>query len=272
VHRLLQIASWFFFAAVMYLIFAEAVSPWLALPALGNIGFTLVFVLFALIHCAATEGLPRTAIFFTISAVVSFLMEEAGVRTGLIFGPYHYGDALGAKLGHVPIIIPLAWFMMIYPSWMVAKAIVRGLNLLTLPGVIAVSAIASLVMTAWDVVMDPGMASAGVWVWEHGGSYFGVPRHNYFGWLLTTFIVYLLTAAFWCRSASPSPQTRLFASLPVMVYALFALRYVTAAWLKPLQIVALFSMGFPALVALTQIFLSPNNSPRPSVSAIREIL
>jgi putative membrane protein len=254
----------------MYLIFAEAVSPWLALPGLGNIGFTLVFVLFALVHCTAVEGLPRTAIFFTVSAVVSFLMEEAGVRTGLIFGPYHYGDALGAKLGHVPIIIPLAWFMMIYPSWMVAKAIVRGVNLLTLQGLIAQAAIASLVMTAWEVVMDPGMTAAGVWVWEQGGSYFGVPRHNYLGWLLTTFLVYLLTAAFWRRGGSPPAQTRLFAALPVIVYAFFALRYVTAGWLKPLQVVALFSMGFPALVALTQIFLSQNNFPRSSVSASQE--
>ena len=32
--------------------------------------------------------------------------------------------------------------------------------------------VAAIVMTAWDVVMDPGMSAAGNWIWENGGSYF----------------------------------------------------------------------------------------------------
>jgi putative membrane protein len=55
----------------MYLILAEMVSPWFRLPDLDNIGFTLVFVLFALAHCAALEGPRFTAQVFLISAVVS---------------------------------------------------------------------------------------------------------------------------------------------------------------------------------------------------------
>ena len=65
---------------------------------------------------------------------------------------------------------------------------------------------AVIVMTAWDVVIDPGMARAGYWVWEHGGSYFGVPRHNFVGWLVTTFTVYVVSA---CSSDGSS---RFFAS------------------------------------------------------------
>jgi len=105
----------------MYLILTEALWTWIRLPGLGNVGFTLVFVLFALLHCAETEAFRRTAQFFAVSAVVAYAMEEIGVRIGLIYGPYHYSDMLGAKLGHVPIIIPLAWFVMIYPSWRVAR-------------------------------------------------------------------------------------------------------------------------------------------------------
>jgi len=190
-------AVWVLFAGVMYLILTEAVWPWIHLPQLGNIGFTLVFVLFALAHCAALEGWGRTGIFFAVSAVVSYFMEEIGVQTGIVFGRYHYGDLLGAKLGHVPVIIPLAWFMMIYPSWMVARAILTGLNLGKLPGITALAAVAAFVMTGWDVVMDPGMAAEGNWVWEHGGAYFGVPRHNYLGWLATTFLVYWIAGWLW---------------------------------------------------------------------------
>ena len=37
----------------MYLVLAGMVSPWFRLPDLDNIGFTLVFVRFALAHCAS---------------------------------------------------------------------------------------------------------------------------------------------------------------------------------------------------------------------------
>jgi putative membrane protein len=245
----------------MYLILVEAIGPWVSLPGLGNIGFTLIFVLFALLHCVALEGLRRTAVFFLISAVVSYCMEEVGVRTGLIYGAYHYSNALGAKLGHVPVLIPLAWFMMIYPSWMVARAMVKNLSVDSISGLTATAAIAALVMTAWDVVMDPGMSAAGNWIWEHGGSYFGVPLRNYFGWLLTTFIVYWLAGQLWKSTRTVTPATKIFAALPVIVYAFFALRYIVAAGRFPeLRLVALFSMGLPALLALIQLFLVQNES------------
>src|SRR5580692_11088031 len=226
-NRWIVAASWVSFAAITYLILGEAVARWIGLPILGNIGFTLVFVLFALFHCVALEGVARTGIFFGVSAVVSYVMEEVGVRSGLIYGAYHYSDILGVKLGHVPVIIPLAWFMMIYPSWMVARALLRGVDTNSIPGITALATIAAFVMTAWDVVMDPGMARAGNWVWENGGAYFGVPRRNYLGWLATTFIVYLLAGWFWRGPGYKRGATKLFAALPVLVYAVYALRYLT---------------------------------------------
>jgi len=224
-------ASWLSFAAIMYLILAEAVRPWFTLPMLGDIGFTLIFVLFAVTHCLAVEGLRRTALFFATSAIVSYLMEETGVRTGLIYGAYHYSDMLGVKLGHVPIIIPLAWFMMIYPSFMVAKAVLSGINTGSLRGSTALAITAAWVMTAWDVVMDPGMAANGNWIWERGGAYFGVPG------------------------------TKTFEALPVTVYTFFAVRYVVTNRFPALQVIALFSMGMPALVALLRVL---NGREQPS--------
>jgi uncharacterized membrane protein len=253
VHRGIAISAWVFFVGIMYLILVEAVSAWVALPGLGNIGFTLVFVLFALTHCAAMEGLRRTGVFFAVSAVVSYLLEETGVRTGLVYGPYHYSDMLGAKLGHVPVLIPLAWFMMIYPSWCVARALLRDVELRGWREITAQAALGALVMTAWDMVMDPGMAHAGNWVWEHGGAYFGVPRRNYVGWLLTTFLVYWIAGWLWRKARERTLATPLFAALPVLVYAFFALRYVMHNSIPALQVVALFSMGTPALLALLRL-------------------
>ena len=260
-NRALHTASWVLFAVVMYLIFAAAMWPWVRLPGLGNIGFTVAFVLFALVHCATMQGARKTLGFFAISAVVSYLMEEIGVRTGVIFGAYHYSNQLGPRIGHVPLLIPLAWFMMIYPSWVVARTLVRGVNTHSLFGLAAQSVIAALVMTAWDVAMDPGMAAAGNWIWEKGGAYFGVPRHNYAGWLLTTFLVFFLAGLLLRRPALKVRETRLFAALPIFVYALFAVRYITSNTAPALQLIALFSMGTPALLALILAFTIDSTEP-----------
>ena len=261
-NRIFDALVWILFAAVIYLIGVEAVGPWLTLPGLGNIGFTLVFVLFAVLHCARCEGWVRTGLFFAMAAVISYLLEEAGVRTGLIYGPYHYSDLLGPKLGDVPVLIPLAWFMMIYPSWVTARALLRGVDKRGAAGIAALALVAAIVMTAWDTVMDPGMAAAGKWVWERGGAYFGVPLRNYLGWLLTTFLVYCGAGLIWRQTESRAAKvgagargvTLTFAAFPVIVYAVYAVRYVTAGSIHALHVVALFAMGLPGLLALMQVY------------------
>lgn len=65
---------------------------------------------------------------------------------------------------------------------------------------LTVAALGGLVMTAWDVVMDPLMVRGQHWVWDVDGAYFGVPLQNYWGWWLTvftTFALYLLTTRNW---------------------------------------------------------------------------
>jgi Carotenoid biosynthesis protein len=52
--------------------------------------------------------------------------EEVSVLTGLVYGPYHYTATLGPWLGSVPVLTPLAWFMLVYPSYVVANLIVHG--------------------------------------------------------------------------------------------------------------------------------------------------
>jgi uncharacterized membrane protein len=123
------------------------------------------------------------------------------------------------------------------------------------------------VMTAWDTVMDPGMAAAGNWVWEKGGAYFGVPVQNYFGWLLTTFLVYCIAGFLWRRPSKSSGVSRVFEALPVIVYAFFAVRYIASNRIHALQVIAVFSMGLPALVALIRV--GAHKGTRESMSLAR---
>jgi putative membrane protein len=255
-NRQLKSLAGLLFGGVIYIILAGGLSPWTQLPTLGDTGFTLVFLAFSVLHCAASIGWKRTGLFFAVTAVISYLLEEIGVRTGWIYGAYHYSAMLGAKLGDVPILIPLAWFMMIYPSWIVARALLRGVDAHSAVGICSYAVIAAIVMTAWDAIMDPGMSAAGNWIWERGGSYFGVPFQNYFGWLLTTFLVYVGAGLLWRKERDGTVNGNLFAALPVMVYAFYGLSYMTPRPMPALQIVALFAMVMPGLLALMRSFLS----------------
>ena len=158
---------------------------------------TAALALFSLFHAWYSLGGRLTLAFFAISATISWAYEQVGVTTGLVFGAYHYTDYLGARLGDVPLLIPLAWFMMIYPSYVIAGMVVRGRPTGTPPGaraLVQLAAASAVVMTAWDLVVDPILSGpyARAWVWETGGPYFGIPIHNYLGWLVTTFTVYLV--------------------------------------------------------------------------------
>ena len=83
-------------------------------------------------------------------------------------------------------------------------------------------------MTAWDLVMDPAMSAAGAnWVWENGRAYYGVPRRNYLGWLVTTFLVSLIAGFIWKATDRNYANKRWFPLLPVLVYALFDARTTT---------------------------------------------
>jgi uncharacterized membrane protein len=249
-----------FLLIYVYVIAREILLPQIMLPTLPRTieSSTIVLMLFSLCHASYLLGARRALVFFVISAVVSWLFEQVGVATGLIYGPYHYTDQLGAKLGHVPVLIPLAWFMMIYPSYIIANLIVlyRPAGFATRAGpIVWLSLLSAVVMTAWDLPMDPQMSGSGHWVWEQGGAFFGVPLQNFAGWLLTTFTVYLLYRILeprLGRRTDIQPST-LFASMPVIAYGAVTALYVLHETPEALRLIALFAMGLPTLLAAAQL-------------------
>jgi uncharacterized membrane protein len=153
---------------------------------------TLVGFSFALLHAGQREGWSRALRLLGLVFVVSLLFESVGVATGLIYGPYHYTAKLGPLfLGLVPYLIPVAWFMMSYPSFIIADRLIPA-SWKRWQRLLGVAAVGGLVMTAWDVVMDPVMVAGGHWVWDVNGAYHGIPLQNFWGWWLTVFTTFLL--------------------------------------------------------------------------------
>lgn len=223
----------------------------------GGIGAkTTLMLFFSLFHAWYLIGLKKTLVFFALTAGISWGYEQIGVETGLIYGQYHYTDYLGQKLGHVPIIIPLAWFMMIYPSYIISNLIFSGkpqfLQNKT-SKIILASLLSATVMTVWDFVIDPYLSGQAVnaWIWEDGGAYFGIPIHNFFGWILTTFSIYLAYRIFESKSKLVEKKFSNFVILlPVTAYGLMLIANLIPGEPQELRVIGPIIMGIPIILAI----------------------
>jgi putative membrane protein len=146
-----------------------AIYPLLNLSILLQAGavFAILYEAWGLRH---TLAVAITIVLFTLFA------EMLGSRTGFPFGSYAYTDRLQPQIGHVPLLIPLAWFMMVPSAWAVAYRFRSKLGVYII--------VSALALTAWDLLLDPQMVNWDLWQWETPGLYFGIPLSNYAGWLL----------------------------------------------------------------------------------------
>lgn len=134
---------------------------------------------------ASAWEFPKTLKTFAVVGVLSFFAEFIGSHTGIPFGKYHYTDVLQPQIAGVPLLIPLAWMMMLPPAWAIASAILAGKEREETFKAKFVF-LSALAFTAWDLFLDPQMVGWKFWVWEIPGQYFGIPLINYLGWLLVS--------------------------------------------------------------------------------------
>lgn len=195
---------------------------------------------------AIGSTLPRNQ-FAQIIAVVfigTWGIEALGVATGFPFGHYEYTAALQPQLAGVPLLIPLAWMMMLLPAWAITDAIYAGRNVQQAPYYRLVWATnAALAFTAWDLYLDPQMVSRELWLWDTEGLYFGIPLENFAGWLAVSFILSLLL--------KPHQLPRQFLMLIYMLTWLFQAIGLGVFWGQPgPALFGFIGMGFFAIAAV----------------------
>lgn len=98
------------------------------------------------------------------------LTEIIGVKTGLLFGQYHYTPLLGAQFGGVPLIIGLNWVVVTYCAGHLAKRVD--------PSPVIRIAFGAALMVLMDALIEPFAIRYGLWVWDAGHP----PVQNYIGW------------------------------------------------------------------------------------------
>lgn len=114
-------------------------------------------------------------VFFAI-ATLGFFVEVIGVNTGVIFGNYNYGYALGFKLFDTPLLIAFNWLFLTYTALAISKKISKNklLQLLTAPSI----------MLLYDIILEQLAPKMEMWSWQDSV----VPLQNYIAWWIIGFL------------------------------------------------------------------------------------
>lgn len=158
----------------------------------GAIGFILkpnLFLIFTpytllltccvfLIYQPVTE--KKYIFSFIIIAVIGFICEVIGVKTGLIFGDYYYGKVLGYQIAAVPIIISLNWALLINASSLVGAYFFKSK--------IKIAICSASLTTLIDILIEQLAPIFDFWHFKNGI----VGLQNYFAWFIISLILSLI--------------------------------------------------------------------------------
>ena len=114
----------------------------------------------------------RNISLFLLVFLMGYIIEVIGIKTGVIFGTYHYGKTLGLKILETPLLIGVNWLFLTYTSTSIFKRYINKPVFTIL--------FAPLLMVVYDIVLEQVAPKIGMWYWE-GSS---VPLKNYFAWYI----------------------------------------------------------------------------------------
>ena len=115
---------------------------------------------------------------FIVIAVLAYLIELYGVKSGNLFGTYSYGENLGWKLFDVPLIIGVNWAVLI----MVAQQLTThyiGVNNRFFSAISVAT-----IMTMFDLLLEVLAPQFDFWSFTHLNY---APMENFIGWFGVSF-------------------------------------------------------------------------------------
>lgn len=112
--------------------------------------------------------------------IITWIIEVVGVKSGQIFGPYYYGNALGLKILDTPPIIGMNWAMLLLSIGCI-------LSSLKIKNRIFFSLLGATFMTVLDILIEPVAIALNFWKWQTQNP----PLQNYIAWFLVSFLLFL---------------------------------------------------------------------------------
>jgi len=124
----------------------------------------------------------KTKDFLVLSIVflIGFSVEVIGVKTGLLFGNYQYGETLGFKWLNVPLVIGLNWVLLNLAG--------HGLVNKFIKNIILKSVLAAILIVLLDILIEPVAIQIDYWSWENNI----IPLQNYLMWFGVSFVIQLI--------------------------------------------------------------------------------
>lgn len=250
---------WLVGSLILLVVGVAALAPFgAALPAgLAALVATVLLALMMFAHASLMIGVRSASTMFGTGIVVAYAIEEFAIHFG-IAGGYHFTDLMGPKIDVVPLAIPLGWVSVLYLGWVMANLIIDGAPTPRRTShyrIIAGALAADLISTTIDLAGDPTSVHNGMWVWESGGYYFGVPVGNYVAWVVIGVATLIIHGYQERRHIDVSLDTaprgpRIWSILPVVLFGLIAASNVVTNYLGVFGIVCFFAMGMPFVLAL----------------------
>ncbi len=134
----------------------------------------------SVLYFTLRRGELKLLLWCLIVYVLTFILEVTGVKTGIIFGSYTYGNTLGFQFLGVPLIIGFNWVIVILGAVSLAEQIDQNIFLTGLfTGTLAV---------LFDIMMEPVAIKLNYWEWNSGF----IPISNYYSWFGISFISSML--------------------------------------------------------------------------------
>ena len=148
------------------------------------------------IHGVIFWGLFNIIMFFCITVIISFFAEIIGSKTGYFFGgkyQYNIDNVPGYVFHGVPLLIPIAWFGIIYTG-MNFCYLITGIQFPfdTFTNNYFYIILSSFLVMLLDTILDPIAVDEKRWRWDNPGMYYGVPILNFLGWFAVSIIILIL--------------------------------------------------------------------------------
>jgi uncharacterized membrane protein len=209
-------------ALALLLVLTAIAYPLTSGPGRDAVTWTIVVLgaSLSVLHAGLSRGARVAVGLFGLVSLTAVAVEALGLATGFPYGRYEYGDALGPTALGVPFLVPLAWLMMAWPSWVLADRLTRRVAD-PRKAVVRVG-VAAAVFAGWDVVLDPQMVQAGYWTWAHPEPGLPgiptVPLTNLAGWLAAGVVLMTLLSVLVSR-ASVAGAPRIGDAAPLLAIA-----------------------------------------------------
>lgn len=185
----------------------------------GGVGYIILGAAAVAIYAYRVLGVRQWLGFMLPAVVLSLSSELLGTSTGFPFGHYQYLSGLGYKIaGLVPFTIPLSWFYLGFSAYLLARAGLENTRIAPWIQQVVAIALGSILLTAWDLVLDPAMTQTAVpfWQFQEVGEFFGMPYRNLSGWIGTGVVFMTVAAAIWEKKPLNVQRSQLL--LPLTVY------------------------------------------------------